>query len=105
MPDYVSQPPWEFLRSASPFSLRSYELSRLNHAANLRKEISRLIDQWPEENAFALLARLLVEIDDRPGHGAKPGDLCAEPAVQLSPASHNVLQDSVRAAVLRAQSD
>ncbi len=53
--------PWEYLRQASDPSLRSYELSRLNHAANLRKEITALIDQWVEETAAAILARWMIE--------------------------------------------
>lgn len=61
MSGYLTQPPWEFLVSASPFALQSYELSRLNHAANLRKEIAHLLDQWLEENACAMLARWLIE--------------------------------------------
>ena len=60
-----TQPPWEFLLSASRNSLQSFELSRLAHAANLRKEISALIDQWMEENAAALLARWLLEQRER----------------------------------------
>jgi hypothetical protein len=60
-----TQPPWEFLLSASRNSLQSFELSRLAHAANLRKEISALIDQWMEENAAALLARWLMEQRER----------------------------------------
>lgn len=48
MPARSPQPPWEFLLSASRNSLQSFELSRLAHAANLRKEISALIDQWME---------------------------------------------------------
>lgn len=56
-----TQPPWEFLLSASRNSLQSYELSRLAHAANLRKEIGALLDQWLEENACAMLARWLIE--------------------------------------------
>lgn len=55
-----TQPPWEFLLSASSNSLQSYELSRLNHAANLRKEITQLLDSWLEENSSALLARWLM---------------------------------------------
>ncbi len=54
-------PPWEFFREASTPSLRSFELSRLNHAANLRKEIGALLDEWMEETASALLARCLLE--------------------------------------------
>ena len=48
------QPPWEFLLSASKNSLQSYELSRLAHASNLRKEIVALVDQWMEETAAAM---------------------------------------------------
>src|SRR5882724_3304444 len=59
------QPPWEFLLSASHTSLHSYELSRLNHAANLRKEIGALLDQWMEESASAMLARWLMEHRER----------------------------------------
>ena len=61
-----TQPPWEFLLSASRNSLQSYELSRLSHAANLRKEIGALLDQWMEENACAMLARWLIEQRERP---------------------------------------
>jgi hypothetical protein len=63
---HKTQPPWEFLLSASRTSLQSYELSRLSHAANLRKEIGALLDQWLEENACAMLARWLMEQRERP---------------------------------------
>src|SRR5260370_30715865 len=63
---YKTQPPWEFLLSASRNSLQSYELSRLNHAANLRKEIGALLDLWIEENSAAMLARWLMEQQERP---------------------------------------
>src|ERR1700693_4645116 len=58
---HKTQPPWEFLLSASRNSLQSYELSRLSHAANLRKEIMQLLDSWLEENSAAMLARLLMQ--------------------------------------------
>ena len=67
-----TQPPWEFLLSASRNSLQSYELSRLAHAANLRKEIGALLDQWMEENACALLARWLIEQRERPPRVPEP---------------------------------
>jgi hypothetical protein len=51
--------------SASRTSLQSYELSRLSHAANLRKEISALMEQWIEENSNALLARWLMQYRER----------------------------------------
>ena len=66
MNHYKTQPPWEFLLSASRTSLQSYELSRLSHAANLRKEIGALLDLWMEENSAAMLARWLMEQRDRP---------------------------------------
>ncbi len=66
MNHYKTQPPWEFLLSASRNSLQSYELSRLNHAANLRKEIGALLDLWIEENSAAMLARWLMEQQERP---------------------------------------
>ncbi len=66
MNHYKTQPPWEFLLSASRNSLQSYELSRLNHAANLRKEIGALLDLWMEETSAAMLARWLMEEQERP---------------------------------------
>ena len=66
---YKTQPPLEFLLSASRNSLQSYELSRLSHAANLRKEIGALLDLWMEENSAAMLARWLMEQRERPQQG------------------------------------
>lgn len=65
MTRYKTQPPWDFLLSASRNSLQSYELTRLSHAANLRKEIGTLLDQWLDENACAMLARWLLEHRER----------------------------------------
>ncbi len=65
MPSCKISPPWSFLLSASKNSLQSYELSRLSHAANLRKEITALVDQWVEENSSAMLARWLIENRER----------------------------------------
>ena len=78
LPHNSTQPPWEFLLFASKNSLQSYELTRLAHCANLRKEIGTLLDQWMEESASAMLARWLMEQRDRPVrgldalHGAEP---------------------------------
>ena len=68
----------EFLLSASRNSLQSYELSRLSHAANLRKEIGALLDLWMEENSAAMLARWLMEQRERPQQiheAAVPGEV------------------------------
>lgn len=58
---FRTQAPWEFLLSASRNTLQSYELSRLGHAANLRKEMVALFDQYLEESTAANLARWLIE--------------------------------------------
>jgi hypothetical protein len=62
---YKTQPPWNFLLSASRTSLQSFELTRLSHAANLRKEMGALLDQWLDENTCAMLARWLLEKSER----------------------------------------
>src|SRR5260370_21392846 len=54
-------PPIDYLHAASRSSLQSFELARLNHAANLKREIAALIDQWLEETAEAMLARLVLD--------------------------------------------
>jgi hypothetical protein len=64
-------PPWEYLRHASVPALQSFELSRLNHAADLRKEIDTLLDQWLDETAAALLARFLIDEADVPDENVR----------------------------------
>ncbi len=54
-------PPIDYMQNASRSSLESFELARLNHAANLRREIAVLMDQWLEETAEAMLARWMLE--------------------------------------------
>jgi hypothetical protein len=54
-------PPLDYLEAASRASLQSFELTRLNHAANLRHEIAALIDQWIQETSEALLARWMLD--------------------------------------------
>ena len=93
MPSSRTQPPWEFLLSASRNSLQSFELSRLTHAANLRKEIGALLDQWIDESSEAMLARWLMEQPERPPREPEPptsGNLQPE---QRS-VSHNFFADS-----------
>lgn len=54
-------PPLDYLQAASRASLQSFELTRLNHAANLRQEIATLMDQWIQETSEALLARWMLD--------------------------------------------
>ncbi len=74
MNPYYTQPPWEFLLTASRNTLQSYELSRLAHAANLRKELGALLDQYLEENTAAMLARWLMDQRERTVLG---GETCS----------------------------
>lgn len=93
MPSFKTQPPWEFLLSASRNSLQSYELSRLGHAANLRKEIGALLDQWREENACAMLARWLIRQREQPDsepESVPGGNVRAE---EGHPVSYNFFAD------------
>jgi hypothetical protein len=89
------QAPWEFLLSASRTTLQSFELSRLAHAANLRKEIVELLNQWIEENSSAMLARYLIEERHRSlpvpeNHSAAESD-----GANGHSASDNVLADRI----------
>jgi hypothetical protein len=88
-----SQPPWEFLLSASKNSLQSFELSRLSNAANLRKEIGALLDQWMADQASATVARLLLQERERAARGADPVSGHAEPDPAAQTVSDNFLAD------------
>ncbi len=90
MPGPKMQPPWEFLLAASRNSLQSFELSRLSHAANLRKEIGALLDEWLDENACAMLARWLIEKHERPLRDTKPA-----PADESLPPHGHAVSDNV----------
>ena len=95
MTKYRVQPPWEFLLTASRNTLQSYELSRLGHASNLRKEIGELLDQYLEENTSAMLARWLMNQRMQP---PPPEVASGEPAsAQSEPGtvSDNFLADRV----------
>jgi hypothetical protein len=92
-----TQPPWEFLFTASSNTLHSYELSRLGHAANLRKEINSLLDQWIDENANAMVARVLLELRER---NLRTADLPAaqtQTASGLAPANGHSVSDNLLA--------
>ena len=93
MPRYAAQPPWEFLLSASRNSLQSYELTRLSHAANLRKEIGALLDQWLDENASAMVARWLMEQRERPAPIAAEHSDADSPARNGHSVSDNFLPE------------
>ena len=93
MNHYKTQPPWKFLLSASRNSLQSYELSRLSHAANLRKEIGALLDLWMEENSAAMLARWLMEQRQRPQQPPEDASSAEPPRKNGHSVSDNVFAD------------
>ena len=97
MTHYKTQPPWEFLLSASRNSLQSYELSRLSHAANLRKEIGALLNQWMEENSAAMLARWLMEQRERPQQVREETVTGGIPPKNAAAVSDNFFADRVAA--------
>jgi|SRR5690242_4090812 len=78
-------PPWDFLHEASSTSLESFELSRLNHTANLRKEIAALLEQWIAEAAEALLARWVREDRQLLSQPGEPPDVLAQTDLPFSP--------------------
>lgn len=80
-------PPWEYLRTASMNTLQTFELNRLNHAANIRKELMIMVDQWLEESVCAMVARWLL--DHRQMLHPEPGSTPASP-VEATTASYNV---------------
>jgi len=88
---YYTQPPWEFLLTASRNTLQSYELSRLAHAANLRKELGALLDQYLEENTAAMLARWLMDQRERTVLGEETASAPAPPENKGRRASDNFL--------------
>jgi hypothetical protein len=53
--------PLEYLMSCSDAGLESVELSRMNRAANLRKEIRQLVEQCIEFEVDARVARWILE--------------------------------------------
>jgi hypothetical protein len=55
------EPPIQYLRECSDNSLRHFEVVKLEHVANLRRELRVLWDEMLEESSLALLARWMLE--------------------------------------------
>lgn len=92
-------PPWQFLRQASNRSLESYELSRLNDAASLRREIAALLDQWIEDNSEALLARWMR---DCPQSEVPPtGEMPQQELLFADPPAIAAVQESKPSRIMR----
>ena len=62
-----NQPPLEYLLKCSQISLESYELSRLNKAANLRRELLDIAEDWIREEVCVRVSEWLRRFrGDRP---------------------------------------
>jgi hypothetical protein len=94
-------PPLDYLQAASRASLQSFELTRLNHAANLRQEIAALIDQWIQETSEAMLARWILDhhksLQASPMSPAEVVRTFVEPAATLFPDPQTPISEIVPA--------
>ncbi|HKV03488.1 MAG TPA: hypothetical protein VJO53_00115 [Candidatus Acidoferrales bacterium] len=72
----AARPPLGYLETCSEAALESMELSRLNRAANLRKELREILEDWIESEVDARMARWLLEY--RRAHAEQPGDFQTE---------------------------
>jgi|SRR6202795_2266905 len=89
-----AQPPFEYLISSSEESLESFELSRLSHVANLRKELRTVLDEFVEAEIQARIARWILEgrraQDHRADHGKNSEYTSIAPRTQ-KPGPHKSL--------------
>jgi len=90
-------PPVDYLCDCSDTSLRYFEMSKLEHVANLRRELTVLLDEMMQESALALLARWMIEKRALPGGGSRNGSV-AKSVQPCSPRS--LLRDFVSGALL-----
>lgn len=63
--------PFSFAFSWGGTPLLSGLLCLVPNAANLRKEVAALLDQWVEENSAAMLARWLMDQREQPGRASE----------------------------------
>jgi len=56
-----TQPPLDFFLTSSATGLESFELSRMTRAANLRKELRDIMEEWIETEVNARVARWVLE--------------------------------------------
>ncbi len=55
------RPALEYLLACSDVSLESFRISRMNQAANLRKHVQALVDEWVEAEIDAGVSRWMLE--------------------------------------------
>jgi hypothetical protein len=57
----MNAPPLQYLLESSQGRLKDFMISRLAEAANRRKEIKEILEEWAESRALALLSEWLLE--------------------------------------------
>jgi len=90
----------DYLMSCSVAGLESFELSRLNRLANLRKEAGQILEEFVENQVQARIARCLLDCrrgpavragsrspDDAPAALPAPAAAAAPPAISASAAA------------------
>ncbi len=70
-------PPLDYLLTCSEAGLESFEVSRLNRIANLRRELRDVLDEWMDAEVSARVARWLLE--------CKRAESCAADGPALPP--------------------
>jgi len=95
----LGEPPEEYLRQCSSTSLRYFEMSKLEHVANLRRELSVLLEEMMEESALALFARWMLEKRSLPAGSSRNGQ---ESKAAESRRARSLLADFMRCASLAA---
>jgi hypothetical protein len=87
-------PPLEYLLECSRTSLGSFRYAQLTRAANRRKEIKSIVDEWVEAQALALLANWLETYGDElvalgaPAEGLRSTGSLPEKIPDLHPTAH-----------------
>jgi hypothetical protein len=93
----LGEPPEDYLRQCSNTSLRYFEMSKLEHVANLRRELTVLLEEMMEESALALFARWMLEKRSLP-EGSSGNGNAAKSAE--SRRARSLLADFIRDATL-----
>ena len=103
------QSPLEYLVTSSQTSLEAFELARLNRAANLRKELRDVLDEWMQTEIDARMARWILEC--RRAQNTDSDSLAAPPreparigqlAMSFLPESSGTQSESVAPRIPRA---
>lgn len=80
-----TRPPLDYLLTCSEAGLESFEMSRLNRIANLRRELRDVLDEWMEAEVSARVARWLLECKRAESRAAGSPALLPSVSILLGP--------------------